>query len=90
MNREPEMNEETGAPGSRALERLRVVELGGIGPALLAGMMLADLGAEVIRVDRLDSDYSDLLLRGKRSIRLNVAADKAARSHCGLSRPPTC
>ena len=34
------------------LEGLRVVELAGIGPAPFCAMMLADMGAEVIRVDR--------------------------------------
>ncbi|MFH8620180.1 CaiB/BaiF CoA transferase family protein [Streptomyces sp. NPDC017979] len=34
------------------LAGVRVVELGGIGPGPFAGMILADLGAEVIRVDR--------------------------------------
>ncbi|MFD5118449.1 CoA transferase [Streptomyces sp. NPDC058385] len=31
---------------------MRVVELGGLGPGPFCGMMLADLGAEVVRVDR--------------------------------------
>ncbi|MGW4387640.1 CoA transferase [Streptomyces sp. NPDC004685] len=39
-----------GAGGPLAGER--VVELGGLGPGPFCGMMLADLGAEVIRVDR--------------------------------------
>ena len=34
------------------LAGLRVVELAGIGPAPFAGMLLADLGADVVRVDR--------------------------------------
>lgn len=37
---------------SGPLARVRVVELGGLGPGPFCGMMLADLGAEVIRVDR--------------------------------------
>jgi crotonobetainyl-CoA:carnitine CoA-transferase CaiB-like acyl-CoA transferase len=36
------------------LEGIRVVELAGIGPAPFAGMMLADHGATVIRVERED------------------------------------
>jgi alpha-methylacyl-CoA racemase len=35
------------------LSGLRIVEMAGIGPAPFCGMLLADLGAEVIRVDRL-------------------------------------
>ena len=34
------------------LTGLRVVELQGIGPGPFCGMMLADMGAEIIRVDR--------------------------------------
>ena len=34
------------------LAGLRVVELGGIGPGPFCGMILSDLGAEVVRIDR--------------------------------------
>ena len=34
------------------LSGLRVVELQGIGPGPFCGMMLADMGAEIIRIDR--------------------------------------
>ena len=37
---------------SGPLAGLRVIELGGIGPAPFCGMILSDLGAEVVRVDR--------------------------------------
>ncbi|MFI5839239.1 CaiB/BaiF CoA transferase family protein [Catenuloplanes sp. NPDC051500] len=60
---------------SGPLEGLRVVELAGIGPAPFAAMLLADLGADVVRVDRpgpgspLSGDPAhDLLNRGKRSV----------------------
>ena len=36
------------------LAGIRVVEIAGIGPGPFCAMMLADLGAEVIRVDRAD------------------------------------
>ena len=39
---------------SGVLEGIRVIEIGGLGPAPFAAMMLADHGAEVIRVDRPD------------------------------------
>jgi alpha-methylacyl-CoA racemase len=35
-----------------ALAGIRVIELAGIGPAPFAGMMLADHGADVIRIER--------------------------------------
>jgi len=60
------------------LTGLRVLEVGGIGPGPFTGMMLADLGADVIRVDRPDGRGSaDLawhrvLLRGRRSIALDL------------------
>ena len=37
---------------SGLLDGVRVVELAGIGPIQLAGMLLADLGADVARVER--------------------------------------
>ena len=37
------------------LSGCRVVELAGLGPGPFAGMILADLGAEVVRVDRPDT-----------------------------------
>ncbi|TDC88532.1 CaiB/BaiF CoA-transferase family protein [Actinomadura sp. 7K507] len=47
---------------------LRVVELGGIGPAPLACMILADLGADVVRVDRAEENRGpvDYTHRGRR------------------------
>jgi alpha-methylacyl-CoA racemase len=60
------------------LHGLRALELGGIGPGPFCGMLLADLGADVVRVDRpgarpagVADHRQDLLHRGKRS----VAAD---------------
>ncbi|WP_030326382.1 CaiB/BaiF CoA transferase family protein [Streptomyces sp. NRRL B-3229] len=64
---------------SGPLAGCRVVELGGIGPAPFAGMFLADLGAEVVRVDRPERAQepdaggpADVLNRGKRSVALDL------------------
>ena len=38
-----------------ALDGVRVIELAGIGPGPFCGMMLADMGAEIIRIDRAGS-----------------------------------
>lgn len=65
---------------SGPLSGIRVVELAGLGPAPFCGMVLADLGAEVVRVDRADvvvgdhtsSTKHDLHNRGKRSIGVNL------------------
>jgi alpha-methylacyl-CoA racemase len=61
------------------LAGLVVTELAGLGPAPFCGMVLADLGAEVIRIDRIGgrsvpigSTDSDLLNRGKLSISINL------------------
>jgi alpha-methylacyl-CoA racemase len=60
------------------LSGCRVIELGGIGPGPFAGMILADLGADVVRVDRPDeperapgAERFDLLRRGKKSVVLD-------------------
>ena len=60
------------------LAGLRVIELAGIGPVPHAGMLLADLGAQVVRIDRPAvanarpaSDH-DVTRRGKQSITLDL------------------
>ncbi len=60
-----------------ALDGVRVVELAGIGPAPFAAMMLADMGADVVRVDRtepagLSAGHPDLLVRNRRSIAVDL------------------
>jgi alpha-methylacyl-CoA racemase len=62
------------------LHGLRVIEMAGIGPAPLACMLLADLGADVIRIDRLEpsglglamAPRHDVNARGRRSLALDV------------------
>lgn len=56
------------------LKGIRIVELGGIGPAPFAAMMLADHGAEVIRVERsgMIGFENDPLRRSRRSISLDL------------------
>lgn len=56
------------------LSGLRIIEMAGIGPAPFAAMMLADHGAEVIRVDRPGTPHApcDPLLRSRRSILLDL------------------
>lgn len=53
-----------------------VLELAGIGPAPMGGMMLADMGAEVIRIDRASGASAlvmkDVSARGKKSVVLNL------------------
>ncbi len=57
------------------LDGLRVVELEGLGPAPFCGMMLADMGAEVISITRKSaagSRAAQISERGKRTIALNL------------------
>jgi alpha-methylacyl-CoA racemase len=56
------------------LASLKVVEFSGLGPAPLAGQFLADLGADVVTVDRkaAPADPTDINRRGKRSIVLDL------------------
>ena len=42
------------------LTGLRIIEIGGIGPGPFCAMMLADMGAEVIRVNRSAGDAIDV------------------------------
>ncbi|WP_406398267.1 CoA transferase [Streptomyces sp. NBC_00879] len=69
------------ATGNGPLAGVRVVELAGIGPGPFAAMLLADLGADVVRVDRpggsglaIDPAY-DLTNRNKRSVLVDLKAD---------------
>lgn len=68
------------SPPSGPLDGVRVVELVGLGPGWFTGMMLADLGAEVVRVDRVAEARSvdrsrpatNAMHRGKRSVALDL------------------
>ncbi|WP_146346541.1 CaiB/BaiF CoA transferase family protein [Phaeobacter marinintestinus] len=59
---------------SGPLSGLKVVEMAGIGPAPLAGQFLADLGADVVLIERKSgsADPTDINNRGKRSAALNL------------------
>jgi alpha-methylacyl-CoA racemase len=54
-----------------ALDGIRVIEMAGLAPAPYCGMILADFGADVVRVDRVGAGSFDQLARGKRSIAIN-------------------
>lgn len=69
------------------LDGIRVVEIGSIGPGPYCAMLLADLGADIIRLDRLDqgapvgpgSDHRfQLLNRGRRSAGVDLKHPDAA------------
>ncbi len=62
------------------LKGIKIVEFAGIGPGPFAAMMLADLGADILRIERHDRVASgdkskpspDLLNRGRRSVGINL------------------
>jgi alpha-methylacyl-CoA racemase len=62
------------------LRGIRIIEIAGIGPGPFAAMLLADLGAEVIRVERAaavrgpapDTPHYDVSLRGRRNIAIDL------------------
>ncbi|MCW2902765.1 MAG: L-carnitine dehydratase/bile acid-inducible protein [Streptosporangiaceae bacterium] len=69
------------AKATGPLSGVRVVELAGIGPGPFAAMLLADLGAEVIRVDRPSGGATlppakDMTNRGKRSVAVDLKSEQ--------------
>ena len=70
---------------SGPLSGFKVLELAGIGPGPFCGMMLADMGADVLRIDRLDpadlglplAPSFDIMARGRRSIGLDLKLPEA-------------
>lgn len=58
------------------LDGLRVVEMAGIGPGPFCGMMLADLGADVVCIERPGTchDATDVTARGKRFVAIDLQA----------------
>jgi len=59
------------------LSGVKVIELQGIGPGPFCGMMLADMGAEILRIDRSASvgrpaAKTDILARGRKSIAVDL------------------
>ncbi|MGN6473063.1 MAG: CaiB/BaiF CoA transferase family protein [Mycobacteriales bacterium] len=73
------MTEEATGP----LRGIKIIELAGIGPAPYACMLLADLGAEVLRLERPRGTLSgviggyDVLSRGRRSVAIDLKAPGA-------------
>lgn len=64
------------------LHGIRVIELGGIGPSPYCGMLLGDLGADVIRIERASQPAGAPILndphsRNRRSVALNLKSPEA-------------
>ena len=60
------------------LAGVKLIEIASIGPGPFCGMMLSDMGAEIIRIDRLggipgrENRVDDVLARGRRSVAVNL------------------
>jgi alpha-methylacyl-CoA racemase len=73
---------------SGPLKGIRVLEFAGIGPAPFCGMLLSDLGADVVRLERENQPLraSDgFILRGRRSLALNLKDPQNVRTAAALA-----
>jgi alpha-methylacyl-CoA racemase len=77
---------------SGPLSGLRILEIAGIGPGPFAGMMLADHGAEVIRIERpnappgLAAPHTDILARSRRHVAIDLKRPEGAAVLRDLAR----
>ncbi len=75
----------------------RIIEIAGIGPGPFAAMMLADMGADVIRVDRAqavrgpapETPHRDVMLRGRRSVAIDLKHPDGIATLLDLVERPT-
>jgi len=79
--------------GKGPLAGVRVLELAGLAPGPFAGMMLADHGAEVLRVDRVnvvakagDRPRANVMDRGKRTVGLDLKSPEGVTAFKELAR----
>ena len=78
---------------SGPLSGIRVLEFESIGPAPFAGMLLADMGADVLVIDRPATTdlglkrerWYDVMLRGKRSVTLDLKSGSAKEAALALA-----
>jgi alpha-methylacyl-CoA racemase len=72
---------------SGPLVGIRVVEFAGLGPGPFCGMLLADLGADVVRIDRPGSpspNAFETITRGRRSLILDLKEENGIRTALAL------
>ena len=75
------------------LAGIKVLEFESIGPAPFAGMLLADMGADVLVIDRPASTdlglkrerWYDVMMRGKRSVTLDLKSNTAREAALALA-----
>ncbi|MEL6677463.1 MAG: CaiB/BaiF CoA-transferase family protein [Pseudomonadota bacterium] len=78
-----------GGTGLGPLSGVKTVEFAGLGPGPFCGMILADLGADVVLIERpgardLLGQERDLLQRGKRKVTLDLKSDDGAATALDL------
>ena len=70
------------------LAGIRVIEMAGIGPGPFCAMMLSDLGAEVVRLDRLSlkgaGERANVLSRGRRSLAVDLKTPQGVEIALGM------
>lgn len=70
------------------LKGIRVIEMAGIGPGPFCAMMLSDMGAEVVRIDRLNlkgaGSRANVLNRGRRSLALDLKTPQGVETVLAL------
>ncbi len=79
------------------LTGFRIVEIAGIGPGPFAAMMLSDMGAEVIRVERAqavrgpapDGPAFDILQRGRQNIAIDLKNPEGVETLLKLVESPS-
>lgn len=65
------------------LAGLKIVEMSAIGPVPLAGMLMADMGADVVIVDKANDPWimpGDILRRGKRAVEVDLKSAEGVAS----------
>ena len=68
--------------GEGPLSGLKILEFAGIGPGPFCGMLLSDLGADVVRIDRPDTGPRPRLnvtARGRRSVAMDLKSPAGLR-----------
>lgn len=88
MTRVPSLEEAVKSKWKGPLVGLRVLEFSGLGPGPFAGMLLADMGADVVCVDRPGRAVSDptaIASRGKRSVAVDLKSEQGIREALALA-----
>jgi alpha-methylacyl-CoA racemase len=73
--------------GQGPLSSLKVLEFAGIGPGPFCGMLLSDLGADVVRIDRKGGgrgSRADVTARGRRSVAMDLKSPAAVETCLAL------